>query len=367
MAEAATPSTPAAETIPATEAAILRGAQDGNTSDYRAARRAERAGTPLAAVPAPAPTPDSSATAAPEPERHLSRRQQQINARAEKAVDSATAALREENARLKAEVEAQKVPRGIPAPTVQPAQPAPIPAAPAPAAPSWKQDLERYKAMPDAPKLAEFDTIEDFGIAQQLFVSEKRAEETRQRAEATATIDAQRVRIETFVGQLNEARTADPEFVNKLSLDVKEHVKPFSALRVGEVGGPMNIIGEQVYNSPIAPKVLLEFSAHPETLQRLIAVPSHLAALPAGQARARLHIEWMVKEYGKLEGRLETLSAPAAARPQPKTLTAVPAQDETLGTRPSSAADPKSAAIRTGNTRAYREMRRQERLAERGH
>lgn len=362
MADTVTPDTSVAtETIPATTAAVI----SGKTSEYRDARRAERAGKPLAAVPVATsavsdPTP--SAPAAPVPEtRQLSHRQQQINERAQKAVDSATAALREENARLKADLARATVPRGTP-----PAAPAPAPIAaqPPPTAVQTEPDWKRYTHLDGAPKLADFDTIEEFNAAQFVFFRDQDTRESLHRAEAEATTAAQRVRIDKFLGQLTDARTADPDFAAKLSDTVKHHVKPFAALRPGEAAGPMNIIGEYVYDSPIAPKVLMELSQHPDVLERLVAVPAHLTAWPAGPARAKAHIEWMVKEYGKLEGRLETPPAPAAApQPPPKTLTDVPATVTQLGSRAGEAADPKAAAVRKGDTRAYREIRRQERAA----
>jgi hypothetical protein len=358
LADTATPApVPAAEptTIPASAAAIL----SGDTGSYREARRAERAGKPLNAVPAPTPA-EPDATAAPAP--HLSRRQQQINARAERAVDSATAALREENARLKADLDRAKA---TPAP--QPAAPAPQPVAAQPAAPAAaaEPDWKRFARMPNAPKLADFDTVEEHTAAMSLFINDQRWEERqtadRQRTERDATDAAQRVQVEGFIKQLHDAKAADPTFADKLSLDVKTRLVPFSALRnpdgTSRQGGPINVIGEHVYASTMAAKVLMHFSEHPDELTRLTSLPPILAALPPSTERTRAHIAWMAREYGKLEGRLDTSALSAAP------LTDVPAPIAQLGTRAGEAADPKAAAIRKGDTRAYREIRRQERAA----
>jgi hypothetical protein len=151
----AQPSTPApAPAAPQTQTASQAAIASGSTGDYRAARRAERAGKPLEAVPVAAVTPSTPETletpevsavapAQPEtPERQLSRRQQEINERSQRAVESATLTLREENARLREQLAARQGPT-----TPEPA--------PAPQTPEWK----KYRDMPDAPKLADFDSV----------------------------------------------------------------------------------------------------------------------------------------------------------------------------------------------------------------
>jgi hypothetical protein len=333
----------------------------GSTGDYRAARRAERVGKPLPVVEAtsdPAPATPASPTE-PKPLSRKEREQQDANDRVRRAVEAATADLRAQLDQLKA---------APPAPRSE----APAPAAPAaPATPEKKEPAyKRYLAMPDAPKLADFDSVEEHSAAMAVFIDEQRTEERatadRQRTESDSLTEAQRIRSDKFVKQLHDARATDPEFVNKLTPEVRNDVKPFAALKPGEASGPINVIGEQVYDSPIAPKLLLHFSQHPEDLKRLITVPADIQALPAA-ARVRAHTQWMVREFGKLEGRLESPATPAApSTPKPKTLTDAPPAAVDLGRRPAEAADPKAGAVKRGDTRAYREIRRQERLARLG-
>jgi hypothetical protein len=358
----AQPSTPApAPAAPQTQTASQAAIASGSTGDYRAARRAERAGKPLEAVPVAAVTPSTPETletpevsavapAQPEtPERQLSRRQQEINERSQRAVESATLTLREENARLREQLAARQGPT-----TPEPA--------PAPQTPEWK----KYRDMPDAPKLADFDSVEDHAAAMSLFVAKSYAAEQQQAQQERSTAEqltaAQQQRVDTFVTQLHAARAADPEFVNKLSPTVRDHVKPFAALRPGEHSSPVNVIGELVYDSPIAPKVLLHLSANPDALKQLVTPPPHILALPPA-ARVQAHTQWMVRAFGKLEGSLETPATPAApATPAPRLLTEAPAPPQTLGNRPAPTADaPKQAAIKSGDTRAYRRIRREER------
>lgn len=349
-APAAAPAAPAPTTQSAAHAAVA----SGDTTSYRNARRAERVGKPLPEVPVSPATPAPAATteaqpgapaapaapAQPPKPKPIRVTQEYINERIRSAVDSA---LQAERAR---------------------SQPPAAPAAPpAPAEPEWK----RYAAMPDAPKLDDFDSLADHSAAMALFIADKRHAD-RTQAEQARTHDeqmtaAQRARVDGFVGKLNEARAADPEFVNKLTPEVRA-LKPFDALLPGESGGPLNVVAEQIFDSPVADKVLLHLSQHPQDLQRLATVPAHIERMPRA-VRAQQHIQWIVREFGKLEGSLATPPAPAPApapTPQPKTLTDV-ADVQTLGTRPAEATDQKAHAIRTGNTKSYRAIRRAERAA----
>jgi hypothetical protein len=352
-APAAPPPAAAPATEPVTQSAAHAAVASGSSRDFRVARRAERAGTPLPAVPVstePAPATDTTAAAptpvapapAPAPvDPQLSKRQQEANERTRRAVEQATADLRRELDSVRAQLP-------------KPAATTP-PAAPTPAEPAWK----KYHDHPDAPKFEDFNSLSEHAAAMSLFVLEQSNAERAQASQQQELTSAQQARAGKFMEQLNAAKVADPEFTKKLTPEVRA-LKPFNALQPGEGAGPLNVVGEQVFDSPIAPKVLLHFSQHPEDLRRLATVPEHLRSLPA-RAQAEQHIQWIVKEFGKLEGRLETPAAPAPA--PPKTLTEAPAPPTTLGTRPAEAADPMAAAIRSGDTSAYRRMRREQRAA----
>ena len=206
-----------------------------------------------------------------------------------------------------------------------------------------------------------FPGSENVDDAFRTLLTREHADRDRQTQAQTEFTQAQETRINSFVGQLNEARAADPEFVNKLSETVKNDLKPFNALKPGEAAGPINIIGEQVYDSPVAPQLLRHFSDHPDDLTRITTIPASLMTLPPAM-RTRAHIQWMVKQFGILEHSFEPA---AAAPPQPKTLTDAPAPAAVLGTRSAEASDPKVTAIKRGDTSAYRELKRQERAAAR--
>lgn len=354
-ASPAAPAQPAAAE-PTIQTAAHAAVATGNTSDYRAARRAERAGKPLSTVATPPaalapPAAAASDLAAPAPpaEPKLSRKdreQQEINDRIRSAVDRATADLRAEIARRPAAPRSET--------------PAPAP----PAAPTVDEfpEIDEWAARP-----------ENAGKSFKAYVKELNAFDRQQadtaaqsRATSEALTVAQQARVDTFVQRLTDTKTADPAFVSKLTPDVLA-LKPFSGLKPGEEGGPANVVTEQIYDSPIGPQVLLYLSQHPEELRRLTTVPAEIAAKPAA-VRSHAHIQYIVREFGKLEGRLEAASpaAPAAAAvPTPKTLTDAPAAPAALGTRTTEVTDPKVAAIRNNDTRAYRTLRREERAAAR--
>lgn len=336
--------------IAATDAAVV----SGKTSDFREARRAERIGKPLPPVEAASDAPsDSADNLSAEPPK-LSRReraeldQQAANERVRKAVEAATADLRAEVERLKT-----------------PARPATAPAA-AVEPPKGTPEYKRLMALPGAPKLADYDTVEEHAFAVSEFIDQTRHHERqsveRQRAEVESLTKSQIDRVEKFQTQLEASKQADPEFVNKLSAEVKA-LKPFGALHQGEQGGPLNVVAEQLFDSPIAPAVLLHLSQHPADLQALVAMPPEVAAIRDVTAQQRAHVRLIVSRFNRLEGRLEPSSATATSRPIPKTLSDAPEPAPVLGNRPREVTDAVTSAVKSGSTSAYREARRQERLA----
>lgn len=351
---------PAAPVAPSTESAATAAVKSGNTQAYRAARRAERSGKPLepvtvaAAVNAPAPeaapaTPAPTTPTAPK----RGRDEEYISTRIREGVDHGTRELRAEIDRMKAEL-SRHAPAQPAAPQEQPkAYDGTDPSDPKPQAVNY-DDHDSY--------LDDRDAWNERRIERKQAAQARGVQVAQERQELTT---AQQARVDKFITQLDSARAADAEFVKKLTPDVLA-LKPFGALVPGEVGGAANVVAEQVYDSPIAPQVLLHFSQHPDALARLIAMPPEIQSMPAAVRTSR-HIQWIVKEFGKVEAALSapaTESVPAEPKaPQPQ-ITAAPAPARTLGSRPAAAVDPKTAAVKSGNTQAYREIRRAERAAQ---
>lgn len=336
----AAPDAPAAlpESAPATISASLAAANKGDFSAFDKAHLAARRGAPLPDVPqAPdaAQTIDPTTpgeTAAP-PERTLSRRQEQLNAAAQKAVERATADLRAENDRLKRELTGRTT--GAPVPESRPPQPAQTPPTPpatyeaAIARPNPTQPLLTEEAFFQQFPTAPYSAYTRYATAYDRASADH---QSRQVAEQREVETAQRQMVDGFVSQIQAAKAADPTFVTSLSDRVKLQLKPFAALsrdpqsgHLTEPAGPINVIGEQVYASDVAPAMLTHFSAHPEDLDRLTTVPASLATLPQG-LRDQRHIEWMIREYGRLEARVTGTPAPADASTAPHlTAQALPA------------------------------------------
>ena len=349
-APVATPAPP-----PATVSASMDALAKGDVSAFHEAEAAARRGTPKPSVEAkveapaavvPAPTVTPGAPPAPTPEaRAISKRQQDLNDRIREAVARATADKDAEIARL----------RG--------AQPHPAPATePAAREPEWK----RYAQMPEAPKLAEFDSVEDHAAAMALFIADTRhAERTAQDHSRSVTEQltvAQQARVEAFGAQLEAAKTADPTFVDSLTPEVRA-LKPFSALQPGEAGGPANVVAEQIFDSPVAPQVLRHFSTHPEALTRLTTTPASILALPRA-AQAKAHIQWIVREFGKLEAKFDVEEPAPVAVPAASPISAAPPPLPTI-TRAGQSVDPKAAALAKGDFAAFSQLERADRAAKR--
>lgn len=321
--------------MPATIAAT----NDNNFGAFKEARRAEQAGKPLPNVPvkaeaeasAPPPAPTSpevgEKTAEPTPEaRELSKRQQKQNDAIREAVDRATADLRAENERLKA---AQK-------PASEPAKP------PTPDQPEYK----RIVAMPNAPKLADFDSVEEHAAAMALFVDDQR-EQARAAKEATerATSEVTKT-IETFQGQITQA--GGKAFLDKLIPEVQQ-LQPVEALHArgaGDQVGPLNVLTSAIVKSARAPQLLQYFSDHPDALDTVKACAT---------------VGDVYRALGTVEAKLD---APSPAAPAPKTITSASQPVTTLSTARSAApADAEHAAIEQNDFRAFKAIQLEKRRA----
>lgn len=160
-------------------------------------------------------------------------------------------------------------------------------------------EYERFLAMPDAPREEDFDSYTKFTAAMGLFVADKRLEEretqSRQTAEAQRREQAIAAVNDRYIAQIDEATTADPEFLNTLHEDVLA-IPTYDALREGERPTGLHVVGEEIRRSAAVVPVLRYFSQHPEQIQRLAALPpreitrqlaileSRLAAAPTASA-----------------------------------------------------------------------------------
>jgi hypothetical protein len=333
LAAPAPPAEP--EPIEATSA-VDQAVVSGDVASYREARRAERMGKPLApAAETPAAVEPAAAAAAPALEggRPVSKRQQDVNTRIREAVERATAESTAEVTRLRAQLAAP----AAPAPVEKPATP-PAAAPPVAKFPEYEQYLETN---PTATLRDWMDAHADWRDAQKTA-----SEQTRTAAEQQA--QAHQTRVTTFSDRVKERVTANPKFLETISPAVTG-LRPFADLKEGERGGPLNVVAEEILDSPVAPALMEHLSAHPEELERLGSLKDPRA---------------VVREIAKLEALYDQAErAPAA--PRLKTVTSAPEPATTLGARPASGGDPVASAVAHNNFLGYRAERRRQRLAER--
>lgn len=333
---------PAPTPEPTTISAAVDAASRDDFSAFDAAESAKARGETVARVEV---KPDAPVTPA-EPERTLSKRQEAANDRTRAAVEQATADLRAENARLKALTEA--APR-----REEPAAP------PAQKTPEWK----RYMAMPEAPKLAEFDSVEEHAIAAALFITDIRDQERQADARGRET-DAQRAKFlddsgQQYADRLIKAKEADPDIVSKIDPQIL-HALPASALPAGQAPKLANLIADTGLFSEDPAGLYAYLSANPDELRRIGALPT---AQHAQRALAQLD--------GRLSaGRVPTtpaaVSSPAASAARPSTITAAPPPVQTPA-KTGVTTNPMASALANDDFAAFNRIDQADRTARRGH
>lgn len=339
---------PPADTVSATADAAIK----GDFSAFKDAEFARRRGAPKPDVPAtPAPVAATPATEPVAPATPtLSKRQQEQNERTRLAVERATADLRAENDRLRAT-------HGTPAPAA-PTTP------PVAAEPEWK----RLAALPLAPKLADFESVEEHAAAMAVFVNQQLDQE-RTQGEARERFESQRQRFlqdrgEKFQAKLQEAVAADPDFLDKIPPALTT-ARPLSGCIQTAQGLIDPGTKQPVTFANVAAEAAFR-SEHPDVL--LTYLHTHqsevvaLASLPESEwLTSLIHLD------GRLSGPL-TSAAPAAPAPAasatPSPISAAPPPPPTIS-RAGSTADPKRSALEKGDFAAFQALERAARAAKR--
>lgn len=332
--ETPAPAPIATETPTAPVTAVDQAVEKNDVSSFREARKAERLGQPVpVAEPAPAapsetPAPAEATPATSTPERTLSKRQQDANERTQRAIEQATRDLIAENARLRAQV----APRSTEPPAAAPTEP----------------EYKRFRAMPDAPKLEQFDSIEDHAAAMALFIADKRYEErdarSRQEQEQSQFLQEQGERNRAFNSRIADVVKTDPQFWEGISPDVKA-LRPRADLRPGERPTAANDLADEILDNPLGPRLMVHLTEHPDVFDRLASARS----------RSQLYVE-----LGKLYATFE--QAPQTSHT--KQISSAPAPVTVLGTKAAEAANPIDAAVADNDVARFRAQRRQARAAE---
>lgn len=139
-------------------------------------------------------------------------------------------------------------------------------------------------------------------------------DEIRQERAATQRTDAasrrQQETHQVFSGyaeRIQAAAKADPEFFAKLSPEVLA-LTPLELLDRSARPGPLNALASEITKSTIPDKLLQHFTDHPDDLRRFEA----------------LHPREFLREFVRLETRLDTAPAPASVSTMPSVSQAKP-------------------------------------------
>lgn len=225
------------------------------------------------------------------------------------------------------------------------------------AKPSWADD-------PNAPKLEQFQSYEEFLDARAEFIADKKLEkalserdqQTSRQSEAHAKLTGVQQRAETFKSRVTEFQKANPkaQFAPELLA-----VMPMSAVEAHNAMAPPDqqlpigaehFVMEHVFDSEKAGELLAHFTSHPDDFQRLYSLAHQNPAA-------------VVRQIGALESALTSTASPA---PSPSARVSNLPNPPTVLNGKAAALDPIRSAVKNGDARAFKQMRHQERVARLG-
>lgn len=336
-ATGAAPADPGASPPPSSYSTYAR---EADAADVARARPAPRPDVPAASSPAIAE--DQRASTDATPEIAASEPAKPVGDKSPRNLDTRSAEVDAKIAELKQKLAIKRqLEEELRARDAANTKPASDPAQPTKGA--W----ERYKHLPGAPKVEDFETYEDFLDARADFIVERRLEardqESRAEAESRGRMQSVQQTISGFHARLQQAREADPALDSKIHPELIQIVPGF-ALRPGERFGPENAIAQAVVESEAAMPLLVHFST-PDGQKEW----AELMQAPTPAA--------MLRKFGRIEARFVSTGSPAVdAKAAPaKPVTSAPAPPTTLGRQPHVSPDRAAAAVKSGDFRAYRD------------
>lgn len=213
-----------------------------------------------------------------------------------------------------------------------------------------KAEAARYRAMPDAPKVEDFDTYDDWSIEMASFVADKKLEarEARTQQESQARHEEQRFTEKATKAseRFNSYLEKNPAAKERISPELLAIV-PISQLKPGEPIGAENFIAEQIFESDFTGELSDHFSTD--------------AGVQEFRALMRLAPDQILRAFGRLEARFVTSGAAQSSTKPPKTISTAPDPAETFGRRPTAGADAVESALFSGDPSAYQaEMNRRD-------
>lgn len=325
--ESAAPAQPAEVTAP-----VLTPSQQAVAdNDFTRFEQLERetSGKPASAQPAAEP-PKEPVVAAPAPKadepKGVSKRQQTINDYERRIAEQ------------DAELARYRTPQPPAAPRSEPRpQAAPVTLQETIARPDIRQapmaEGDFYAKFPDSG----VGDYADYRAAYR-YAYNKLDDQRRSIQEQAATSDQARV-TKARTG-LEDAAKADPAFTAKIAPLLSSLQTREQAIQDGLRPGPEHDFGSALVRSPYAAQLLAHIADYPEVLEQVKALESRSEVLTF---------------FGELQAQFKhTDSKPAAVvPPSPKTVTDAPDPAPTLGTRSTTPADPRAAAIAGGDFLAF--------------
>ncbi len=333
-AHAVDPATPIAPALTDSQQAVA----DNDYTRFEALERdVPKPGTvPKATVPAS--TPAAAPAVKPiEDARVVSKRQQQIN----------------DYERRIATQEAELTQLRMPMPPAAPRSDPPAQTAPATLAETVTRpdifrpalnDQDFFAKFPDASigDYTRYVSRHDRGVEQ--LDAGRRAVDARIARDAASVVTSAQERLHVAV-------QADPTFIARVS-PVLALATREQAMAQGRQPGPENDFASELLGSESLPQLLDHLASHPDDLAKVKTLPTRGAV-------------------SRFIGRLEALVsgtpalAPAAISSVTKTLTDAPAPPRTLGSRPTTPADPMRSAVASGDYAAFERIEREQLAASR--
>ncbi len=236
-----------------------------------------------------------------------------------------------------------------------------------------EQGWQRYKNEPGAPKSGDFDNYEDYLDARSDFIAEHRAKEivrsemdsrdtrTREYQQHEQTFKSLDTQAETFAGKVlayqkaNPSAQIAPQILSVTPLRALQAMNAVLPPEQQEKPGLQHYIVQQAFDSETPGQILAHLSANDMAEMRRIWQ----------MAEERRDTDVIAREIGRLEAKFLGSTSPEALSASPARVTQAPAPGTTLGRRAAPAGGD-GQAIKTGDTRAFKEIRLRERLASKG-
>lgn len=344
MAEDVSTGAPSAPDTPTPQpTAVEQAVAERDQAAYKAARLAEKAGTPLeptkpvdaaSTTPEQAASTEASSSPASEPGKPAGHKGNAETRKAE--LQAEIDSLLRQRAQLRGEVERDTRTR-----QAEPAKPASQPAAdelPEPKLADFEADPVKY---PD-PYAAYVEARAEWKVEQRLRAREAEAHQRAEREQHAAEVET---RSRAFDTRWKEVVTKDPSVATKVNRELVKDLRPVDVLAADEPRRRRNLIGQQVYESEHAVDLLLHLSDHPEDVERLENLPNPGA---------------MAYELGRIVGQRQ---ADAARRPHAKTVTDAPPPPPTVSTGGALPTDEEVAAVKAGDMGAFKAAKQRQRAA----